>query len=487
MKKCPYCNNLIQEYWSYCHHCDKPLLVNVQNQDRITDGHLYDDKIDYNINYSYSTYEPKANRSLYDINLNIDENFDAKIQNIDKTIDNYITSGKPIGLLLFEKASLYYLKKNYDFALKTLENALNNFQADDDILNIAISHNEMGLIQEDLGFHDNSIYHFEKSIDLLRKINDVNKLIKVYNNIANVYYLIKDIEHSYEYYDKALNLAVKENLIPEEIKTSSNLVDILFNLKDYDKIDKILKRNLEYFRQIGDYYGIIITLIKIGKLNYLIGPDKFDSSFKNLLKALEIINRIKVNDKFSVENKAKLEWECLFYLGKLYLAQNHYNESEDYLFRSLEAIRISEIGSSDIQESIILESLGNLFEKKGDFKKSIEYYKLASELYYKFGDDLNYAELKYKIAQIFLKFDELESIKNFEETLDIFKDLNYFKRVAEILHKLGDIYVNRNVIELAISYFQQAKEFFMDLNDDFNVKLIKEKIISLDDSYTDKT
>ena len=145
---------------------------------------------------------------------------------------------------------------------------------------------------------------------------------------------------------------------------------------------------------------------------------------------------------------------------------------------------MSEIGGNVIQESIVLEGLGNLFESKGDFKKSIEYFKLAGEIYYKFGDDFNYAELKYKIAQILLKFDQLESIKNFEEALDLFKDLNYIKRVAEILHKLGDIYVNRQIVELAISYFQQAKDFFMDLKDDFNVKLINEKIHSLDDSST---
>ena len=484
MKNCPYCDNPINEHWSYCHHCNKPLIVNVKNQDHFLNRQSYNDKIDYNFQYLYSNYETKTNRSLFDVSLNIDEHFEAKIQEIDKTIDNYIKSGEPIGILLFEKASFYYLKKNYDLALKTLENALNNFQAAADVLNIAISHNEIGLIQEDLGYYENSLYHFEKSIDFLIKISNSNKLIKVYNNIANVYYLLNDIEHSYEYYDKALKLAVKENLITEEIKTSSNLVEILFNLEDYDKIDKILNRNLEYFRQIGDPYGIIITLTKIGKLDYLIGPDKFNSSIKNLLEALEIVNRIKITEKFSIENKAKLEWECLFYLGKLNLSLNNYTEAEYYFFRSLEAIRMSEIGGNVIQESIVLEGLGNLFESKGDFKKSIEYFKLAGEIYYKFGDDFNYAELKYKIAQILLKFDQLESIKNFEEALDLFKDLNYIKRVAEILHKLGDIYVNRQVVELAISYFQQAKDFFMDLKDDFNVKLINEKIHSLDDSST---
>ncbi|TFG09694.1 MAG: tetratricopeptide repeat protein, partial [Promethearchaeota archaeon] len=308
MKKCPYCNNPIEEHWPYCHHCNKPLIVNVRKQDHFTNEQFHDDNINYNFNYSYSNHEHEVNRSFYDLKLNTDEQFEVKIQKIDDTIDKYIKSGEPIGLLLFEKASLYYLKKNYNLALNTLENALNNFQAVDDILNIAISHNEMGLIQEDLGFYDNSIYHFEKSIELLTGLNDVNKLIKVSNNIANVYYLIKDIEHSYEYYNKALKMTIEANLISEEIKTSSNLVDILFNLKDYDKIDKILRRNLEYFRQIGDPYGIIITLTKIGKLNYLIGPDKFNFSLKFLLEALEMVNRIKINEKFSYENKAKLEW-----------------------------------------------------------------------------------------------------------------------------------------------------------------------------------
>jgi len=37
-------------------------------------------------------------------------------------------------------------------------------------------------------------------------------------------------------------------------------------------------------------------------------------------------------------------------------------------------------------------------------KKSIDYYNLAGEIYYKFGDDLNYAESKYKLAQLYLEF-----------------------------------------------------------------------------------
>ena len=476
MKNCPYCKKPLLEHWSYCQYCNKPLIVNLQDQE-FQDSDILD-----SIEGPYSNSDLKANERLYNFNLIQENKIDSNIQEIDILIDNKIKAGEPIGYLLFEKSGLFFVKKDYTMALKTLENALNIFTEDNNLLNIAIAYNEIGLIQEELGFYENSIYNFEKSIEYLNKINDSNKLIKVYNNLANVYYLIKDIEHSYEYYNNALKLTEKSNSIKEEIKTSSNLVDVLFLLKDYDKIDKILTRNLDYFKQIGDPYGCIITHTKIGKLHYLLGPDDYNPSFQALSQALEIIHKIEIGKNFTTEHKAKLEWEVFLYLGKVSLSETNYNEAENYFFQSLESIRVFK--SSQIDESIVLENLGRLFEAKEDYKRSIDYYNLAGEIYYKFGDDLNYAELKYKLAQLYLKIDDSESIKYLEDALDIFTDLNYVKKMAEITHKLGDVYVSKEITELALSYFQKAKEFYMDLNDEYQINLLTEKINSLTDSST---
>ncbi|TFG28363.1 MAG: tetratricopeptide repeat protein [Promethearchaeota archaeon] len=481
MKECPYCRNLLQDQWSYCHFCNKPLLTKLQDQSNITDETFIDGNREYSFDLPYSNSELNNKQSLFEFNLIKEEEIDYEIQKIDNEIDRKVKIGESIGELLLEKASLYNLKKEYNIALETLENALNYFQELNDILNSAITHNEIGLIQEDLGFYDNSIYNFEKSIENLQKINEKVKLTKVYNNLANVFYLINDIEHSYEYYNKALELAERENLISEEIKTSSNLVDILFILEEYDKITKILERNLEYFQQIGDPYGSIITLTKQGILNFFLGSNNFNISFQYIQKALEIINQIKLSKNFTIKHKAKLEWELFLYLGKLFVLQEKYKQAENYFFRSLEAVRIAEI---EVKESIVLENLGFLFEKKRDYNKSIEYYNLAREIYYKFGDDLNYAELTYKIANVYSKYDNIEAIRLFEESLELFKELNYSKRIAEILHKLGDIYLNKGIIELAITHFQEAKSHYEDLNDEFNIKLLTEKINSLLNSNT---
>ena len=179
MRECPYCRNLLKDHWSYCHFCNKPLLTNLQDQSNITDETFNYNNREYSYDLPYSNSELNNKQSLFEFNLIKEEEIDFEIQKIDNEIDRKVKIGESIGELLLEKASLYNLKKEYSIALETLENALNYFQEINDILNSAITHNEIGLIQEDLGFYDNSIYNFEKSIENLRKINENVKLTKV--------------------------------------------------------------------------------------------------------------------------------------------------------------------------------------------------------------------------------------------------------------------------------------------------------------------
>ena len=177
--------------------------------------------------------------------------------------------------------------------------------------------------------------------------------------------------------------------------------------------------------------------------------------------------------------KAKLKWECYLYLGKLNLAQTNLESAEEYLHKSLETIRIIE--EKNTNECLILEPLAHLNEFNGEYTKAIKYYKICNDIYRKFGNDVRIAELKYKIAHIYLENskDESEAIKFYEEALEIFEDLNYSRESAEILHKLGDIYLNSEIIELALEYFEKAKEFYQEYQDDYNLNLIMSKINSL--------
>ncbi|MHA1468668.1 MAG: tetratricopeptide repeat protein, partial [Promethearchaeota archaeon] len=423
--------------------------------------------------------DPSTSSPLHQLHYleTIDEDeFDLKIQEIEKRIQQRVTFGESIGSLQLEKANLYYQKRDLASSLKTLESAVNLFTDDNDLVNTAVSYNEIGLIYDETGFFDDAINHFEQAIEILKDLPEHKVIIQIYNNLANVYHHLEKLEKSYEYYDKALKLAERENFALEEIKTSSNLVELLFLLKEYEKIERILKRNLEYFRYTNDNYGVIISLTKMGKLYYYMGENRYRQANQSLKDSLDLITK---SGGYDLLMKAKLKWECYLYLGKLSLAQNNLESAEEYLHKSLETIRILE--EKNINECLILEPLAHLHEFNGVYIKAIKNYKRCHDIYQKFGNDVRIAELKYKIAHIYLENikDESEALKFYEEALEIFEDLNYSRESAEILHKLGDIYLNREIIELALEYFERAKEFYQEYQDEYNLNLIMSKINSL--------
>jgi len=471
MKTCPYCNSPIQSNWSYCRNCNKPLITNLE------------DALNNNVRFPYDEPEIyhldlEEESDNYEAVVIKDEDIDDKIKKIDETLERKEILGEPIpGSLLLEKSGLYYKKRDMPNALKNLESALKNFEEENDLVNVAICHNELGIIQEDNGFFDQAIYNFNRSLEVLKELDDKTKIIKVFNNLGNIYFLIKDLEHSYKYYQKAFDLAKEENLILEEIKSSSNLVEVLYLLNDYDRIKKILARNIEFFKEKEDIYGIIQTQIKYGKLYYVIG-ENYEESHHYLTKALELINTIK--EKISIYIKAKLEWECYLFLGKIYHLRDNNTKAENLFLQSLEAVRIFEI-KDNIKEGEILENLAELYISKGDIEKTIEFYDLSREIYYKFGDNNKNAELKYKLGKIYLEFEEdtTKAINCFEEAVEIYEDLEYFKESAIILHKLGDIYLHKRMIETALSYFERARNYYQNIQDEYNVDLINEKIKSL--------
>ncbi|MFX0028907.1 MAG: tetratricopeptide repeat protein [Candidatus Hermodarchaeota archaeon] len=473
MKNCPYCKQPVEENYPYCPSCNKPLISNLENSRiRSFNSDLIED-----ISFSYDLTEEDG---IYDATIIEDDKIEQEIQDINDILERKEILGDPIpGSLLLKRSSLYYKKRDLPNALKNLELALKNFEEEDDLFNVAICHNEIGLIQEDIGFFDQAIYHFNRSLEILKEVKDDQKYIKVLNNLGNIYYSVKDLEHSYKYYQNALDLSKQKNLIFEEIKTSSNLVEVLYLLKDYDRIKRILTRNMEFFKQKEDAYGMITTKIKYGKLYYFLS-DNYDLANEELNAALQLLERISNN--LSIYMRAKLEWECYLYLGKINLLWNNLEFTEVCFIKSLEAVRIFSIGEN-INEGEILENLADLYNSKGEIEKAIEYYNLSCEIFYKFGDNEKCAQIKVIISEKYLNFEEDASraTKFLKEALIIYEDLHYIKESADIHNKLGDIYKNNKMQDIALEHYKSARSSYSEIHDEENLKLIEEKIKSLKD------
>ncbi len=469
---CPYCGMVIKNPSYICPHCKKPLLVDLDDAQENQEAYFYEN-LDSTSPYEIETEKP------FDINKVVDGPLDEKIREIEKKIDIQYTKGRPIGDLFLEKAGLYYKKREFSKALSELENALKVYTDDRNDLKLAITHNEIGLIKELLGYFEDALYHFDSTIEILNELNETKKIVLMYNNIGNVYLQIKDIENAYNYYQKAINLAEKENLIYEEVKSSSNLVEVLFILKNYERIKKILQRNIVFFKKNDNFYGRIITNLKYGKLYFYLEGNYYDKAFDYLSKALELIKRIE--DKISIYLKSRLEWEIYLFLGKIELLWNNFQNAENYLLKSMECVRILEVEDESLKEATVLEEIARLYELNKESKTAIEYYILAIKIYDKFGEQFKVAELNTIIAEIYLNYqhDTLKAIEFYEKALHIYESSHYFKEIAKIHAQLGDIYLSKNIHDLAISNFRKAKEIYEQLNDNYHIELLNEKISSL--------
>ena len=469
MNICPFCRSPIEISWSYCRNCNKPLITDINN--------IYDNRIRPILDEtSLYTNEYREQEENFDVNIISDDTIEYELIQLENQLAENERMGKNMGNLLLEKASLFYRKRDISNALKNLELALDNFKEEEDSANLIIVHNEIGLIHEETGFFDQAIYHFYRSLSFIEEIGDSIKEIHVLNNLGNVYRLINDLENANNYYQKALTLADDEGLELEAIKTASNLVEILLSLEDYDRVKKILKRNIDFFIQIDDIYGVIQTRTKYGKLFYHLGEEYYDQSFNCLTSVLELVDGMKNN--ISIFIRKKLEWECFLYLGYLHSIWNNL-EAEDFLLKSLEAVRTFEI-QENVKEGIVLEAIAKFYLLKGEDKKAIDYFSYSEDIYQKFGDKLKIAEIKYQVAQIFQEYiqNDQKAIQFYEESLEIFENLNKSKIAANIHSKLGDIYISKNN-DLALSNFEIAKKLYAELEDDYNKAIIDGKINSL--------
>ncbi|MHA1374893.1 MAG: tetratricopeptide repeat protein [Promethearchaeota archaeon] len=471
MPICHYCKREIETDWNYCHYCNKPLITNVDIEldKRIQQSH--DESPFY-----YS--EVAAEEENYETHAYYDEEIEDNLEKIEQELAEKEQMGESIGDLLLKKASLFYKKRDFESTMKNLELALRNFNQDNDLLNTAISHNEIGLIHEERGYFEQAIYSFDSALSILKQIDDQQKVIQVLNNLGNVYYALKEWEEAYNKYQAALDISEKLGYELDSVRTSSNLVEILFILKDYDRIIKILKRNENFFKENENIYGIIQTRIKFGKLYYYYGEVYYDQSYKFLNEALALTERIK--DQVSIYDKARLEWECYLYLGKLNLMWDNDTDAEDFFLKSLSTIRTFEI-QDHIKEGIVLEDIASFHALRGEDESAIEYYDFASEIYEKFGDKEKVAELSAKIGKIYNEYvqNKDKTIEYYQKALSLYENLNSSKQAAIILERLGDLSMAAQDIESALDYLERAKLHYEEIEAISEKKMITEKINSI--------
>lgn len=279
--------------------------------------------------------------------------------------------------------TIYYIQAKYPEALNHYLAALRYREETHDSVNMAKAYNNIALVYYAMGDHLQSLqYHF-RSIAIKQKRNDLNGLAFSYGNVGNIYY------------DMGSDAARKDKIA------------------EADSLFMIAKKYQENAREIQEK----LVTENPGTEKYEIGLAGTYNNLGNIALELGVLNN----------NSEIMFGEALAYHKRALVIQEEYN---DLVGKSHSHINIAGVYERQRQydksileysialqvaleldlpeeEKVVYEGLSQVYEKKGDFKKSLEYYKLYTAI-----KDTIFNELKAEqIAEMQEKYNAEKSEK----------------------------------------------------------------------------
>jgi tetratricopeptide (TPR) repeat protein len=233
----------------------------------------------------------------------------------------------------------YRMVGEFKLALEHMKRAERLTSDKEDLMDI---YNQIGLIYRRMGYLDDALFYYSKSLSLARDIGDRSVQAAVLNNMASIYGNKGELDKALGYYEESLRLKTDEK---EKAPTYNNIAIIYYEKGNYQKAVEYFQKAIEINERYGDYHGASIVKLNLG--NTYRKMKDYEKAEKYILEGLEGVK--KVGDKY---------WEAVGYrnLGWLYRDKGDKKTAKDYLtraydlYKSIGAERDVEDVLSDIQE-----------------------------------------------------------------------------------------------------------------------------------------
>ena len=306
------------------------------------------------------------------------------------------------------RGTINYYKSNYRIALKWYKKSYNLYRTHDMLSREAVLLNNLGLAYSELSNYKMSLKYYFDALQLHEKSKNKKGEALTFSNIGIIYFNIGNLDKAMEFYEKSLDIRLKLNDDFGIASCYTNIGNILIIKKEFDKALDYNQKALKIFKDKDDIYNLANTYQQIGY--YFLTVEDFQNSIIYYKKALEIGNKIK--------SENIIAHSCLN-IGFSLMKIGKYNEVYDYLILSQK--KFKKIGDLNMLK-YSYESLSEYYEKTGNDKKSLKYYKKYSLL----NDSLISLELSKRITESELLF-ESEKKENKINILTKEKELNKLK------------------------------------------------------------
>ncbi|WP_028329290.1 tetratricopeptide repeat protein [Brachyspira alvinipulli] len=343
----------------------------------------------------------------------------------------------------------------------------------------------------------NSIYKYDKAIEMCNKFMDINDFDSYYYSLlGHIYQEIKNYDKALEMYEKYVNYMF-ENKDKGNANIYSNIIkllDLYDKLLKHDKKYLLIDKAVNYYINKNDYKGLYNLYLHIGEkykaIEYyqkyinLDDNKKYGYDFTAIAEIYESLGEKENAEEYykkAIEiyenEKDKNSWD-LESIGDLYNSIGNKNKAiETYK----KAIKV-EIKSASCMfrrenrwerkefKGYYSKEIGDLYMKIDNKNKALKCYKHAVSL------EPNREEYYISIAEVYNDFNEKELAKKYyKKAIDIHKKYlethsyrcDIIKRIAELYLKIDDKEnakeCYKKVLEINI-YDDEAKEYLEKLN-----------------------
>jgi len=228
----------------------------------------------------------------------------------------------------------YYAIGEFKFALEHMKRAERLTSDKEDLMYI---YNQIGLIYRRMGYLDDALLYYSRSLSLARDLGNKSMQANVLNNIAAIYNNKGELDKALGFYEESLRLTTDE----KEKATTYNDIALIYDKKgNYQRAVEYFQKAIEISERYGYYRGASIVKLNLG--NTYRKMKDYEKAEKYLSEGLEGVK--KVGDKY---------WEATGYygLGLLYKDKGDKKTAKAYLTRAYNLFK--SIGAEGKAEKVL--------------------------------------------------------------------------------------------------------------------------------------
>lgn len=254
---------------------------------------------------------------------------------------------------------------------------------------IGQAHLQTGILLLKRSDYAASIEHLRQASSLFQQLGDDPNLALAYNRAGLAYYRVADYTNALDQYEKSLEI---ENRLTNPIQLAGllqNMALVYERLGDYTKALDLLERSLEEKKKAGDEKQLISTYSAFGTVYQKL--KQFEEAKKNYLAALNLAE--KANDTRGVILTK-------YNIGTVLEKQDNTDEA---LKLYLECLKLSKELDFKPYTPAILEAIGNISMRKGNYELAESQFKEALEMKEAIGDQHGAGYTYLNLADLFLR------------------------------------------------------------------------------------